>query len=286
MPLNIKKILVPIDFSDTSMSALNYAAFIARKVQAEITLLHIIESYEFNAVIKSNKAMSDIIVKGVKVKLEEIILKENILKDIKVKMSYKEGKIYREIDEMALKGSFDLIVMGTHGVSGIKDIKRAMLGTNSYRVVHSSPCAVLTVRKGRRYPKFKDILLPLDITKETKQKVNLAIEWARLFDSTIHVVSVSRFIDEFIVDISKLKFQLREVAAKIKDAKVETTTKMIRHNDIADSILKYSSKINADITIMMTRQERKFDELFIGSSAKSVVTHSHLPIMTIHPRKK
>lgn len=286
MLLGINKILVPTDFSETSMAALEYAAFVAKKLDADITLLHVIELYEHNTALRGNKTLNDIILKGVKTKLDDIIQKNKYLKDIKILTKSKQGKIYKEIDNVANDGNFDMIIMGTHGASGIRELKRVMLGTNSYRVMHNANCPVLTIRKGKKVIKFKSVVLPLDITKETKQKVKWAIEWAKVFGATLHVVSVSRFIDEFIVDINSLKFQLHEVARKIKAADVPCTTKMIRHNDIADSILKHSKNMNADLTIIMTRQERKMNELWLGSSSKSIINDSLRPVLTLRPKKK
>ncbi|MCH8905317.1 MAG: universal stress protein [Bacteroidetes bacterium] len=285
MKLLISKILVPIDFSEESMNALTYASYIAKKLKAEITILHVLESYEHNTAI-GKKTLNDIIKRGVKTKLDDIVKNDNNLTGVKTKVMHKTGKIYKEIDDVAVHGIFGLIVMGTHGASGIKNLKRVMLGTNAYRVIHSSPCPVITIRKGKKYPKFENIVLPVDITKETRYKIRFAIEWARIFGSTINVVSVSRFIEEFFVDLGKLRFQLKDVENKIKAADIPCTTKMIRHNDIADSILKYSKKLNADLTIIMTRQERKWDDFIVGSSAKHVIDNSQTPVLSVRPWRK
>ena len=82
----------------------------------------------------------------------------------------------------------DMIVMVTHGASGIGNLSKFVLGSNAYPVVHGAHCTVVTSRERTDSLQFKTYVLPLEITKETSQKVELAIEWANRFDATIHLI--------------------------------------------------------------------------------------------------
>ncbi len=282
MSKTIEKILVPIDFSEVSIKALEYAAEIAKNVDAKITLLHVFESYAYNAAIGEAES-TDIMAKGIEDKLNKLV-EEKSLGEVEVDTLQKKGKIYQEIDGLAEKENIDLIVMGTHGATGLSDVRKFVLGTNAYRVVLSSPCPVITI-KGQKPPRFDSILLPLDVTKSTRQKVDLAMEWAKMFGAKIHLVSVSRFIDEFVVSIDKLKMQLREVAQRIRDEGIECTTKMIRHTNIAESVVDHADEMDASLIMIMTQQERKWNEFILGSSARTIITDAERPVMSLRPKE-
>jgi nucleotide-binding universal stress UspA family protein len=280
MSSKIKKILVPVDFSEVSLEAVDYAAQVAEKVGAQIKLLHVVESYSYNVAMGEDES-TDVIAKGIDQKMKEI-KKRDSLKDVKVEAEQKDGKIYQVIHDLAEKEETDLVVMGTHGATGLSDVRKFVLGTNAYRVVLSVPCPVITI-SGNQTVNFDNILLPLDITKTTQQKVGIAIEWAKLFDATIHVVSVSRFIDEFVVSVEKLRLQLRRAAERIKEEGVDCTTHMIRHSNIADSVLDYADEVDAGLIMIMTLQERKWNEFILGSNARTIVSKAKRPVMSIRP---
>ncbi|MFN5843891.1 MAG: universal stress protein, partial [Bacteroidota bacterium] len=140
MSLNIKRILVPTDFSEISLNALDYAATIAAKDDAEIILLHVYETPDQSSKIKLAIDLNEIMEKGINDKINELKVSNRSLLSARVTIKVVNGKIHSEIQKLADDMKVDLIVMGTHGSSGISDISKMILGSNAYRVVNSCSC--------------------------------------------------------------------------------------------------------------------------------------------------
>lgn len=277
-----KNILCPVDFSETSMVKIEQAVYTAKVVDAEVTLMHVVETYSLNSSIAKEKYEQEgreaAIEKVVNEKLDEIIAK---IKDKHVVIHKKIafGKIYQAIIDVADEINARLIVMGTTGTSRFGKI----LGTNASRVVRAAKCPVITMRDKSRVFKYKNILLPLDFSKETRQKVRIAIETAHQFGSEIHVMSVMTSTDEF--HVSKLRAQLNVVKQQIKDAGVPFTAKLIKGKKIAETILNYAPVVSADCIFIMTQQEVGFVEMMVGTSAEQVINNAMIPVISVRPAK-
>jgi nucleotide-binding universal stress UspA family protein len=123
----------------------------------------------------------------------------------------------------------------------------------------------------------------LDLTKETREKVGKAIDFAKSFGSEIRIVSVLETHDEFISN--HLKRQLSQVHRYIVDHGIKAQSELIEKNGtVANTIIEYSNKVNADLIMIMTQQENDFTDLFIGSQAQAIINHSEIPVLSIIPR--
>lgn len=275
------KILVPVDYSPQSLIALEQAANLAKVFNAELTVLRIAETSSMTSFF-SSKHMDDF-TSALEVQLKGFVAEQ--VKKLGVAMSpvLKKGKVYDEIVETAEEIKATFIVMGTSGSeSGMK----RFIGSNALRVVRSSKIPVITI-KGQHHRKgCQNIILPLDLTKETKEKVSRAIEFAKRFGSTIRVVSVLFTSDEFIVN--RLTRQLDQVKKFIKKSGIECSAEIIKSTkgseSLADVIIDYGNKAKGDLVIIMTQQEINYTEYFIGSSAQEIINHSDIPVLSIIPK--
>ncbi len=286
LKFNLKKILVPTDFSEHSLSALHYAAAMAKHSDAEIVLLHVMENYGDNVALNQVINLTDTIKKAVNEKLSQIKTDNINLWGIKINVRLESGKIYKVITDILAEDGIDLVVMGTHGNPGIDSLEKYILGSNAYRIIRVADCPVITIRQSAGDVLFKKIVLPIDTTKETQGKVASAIKIAKVFDATIHVISVSTRWDEWRVGGDKMKKQLEEVSADIQKAGVKVVTKVIRKDDIADSVIEYAQEVGADLIIIMTSAELKISEFTVGSSARSIISESLTPVLSIRPGYK
>tara|TARA_B100000683_G_scaffold13283_1_gene13857 strand:+ start:147 stop:1010 length:864 start_codon:yes stop_codon:yes gene_type:complete len=284
MGLMIKKILVPTDFSDLTKSAMSYAIRIARVFGAEIHILHVVEGYEHNVMGETEEVTQEILKKGLESKMEDFTRGFNT--SIKLKWHLKRGKIYKELNELAEEIGAHLIVMGTHGASGFKGLGKMILGTNAYKTVHFSPCPVLTMSNTEHSLDFSNILLPLDVTKTTQQKVDFAIKWAKAFDSKIHLLSVTTFTDEYTHDSDELNVRLRTIAKQVKEAGIKCLVCVSQYEQIVSAVNIYCKKNNIDLTLIMTRQEKKWNEYLIGSKARRLIMSSHVPVLSLQPKEE
>ncbi len=287
--LDLSSILVPIDFSEFSLAALEFARLFAEKAQSKVYLIHVIETYEYNVAIDLpiEIDIKQVIREGIEKKLSEVA--EQYLKpfNIEYETIIAEGKIYKAIEKTVIDKGIGLVVMGTRGasVSFVEDPGRYVLGSNAYRVVRTAPCPVITLSKRKEPLQIKKIVLPLDVTKETTQKVGIAIQLAKLFNATIHAISVSSLWDEYLHDISRLKWLLDRVAEEIKREGIPVVTHMLRHDKVSKSVVEYADSADADLILIMVRQERKWNEMIIGSTARAVIENATVPVMSIKPVK-
>jgi len=285
MPLHFKRILVPTDFSDISLNALDYAAAVARNSDAEVTLLHVYESYEQHANISLGLDINEIIEKGINDKIDDIKATNKNLWGVKFNTKVVNGKSTNDIIKTAKQLKSDLIVMGTHGTSGLKNLGKYLLGSNAYRVVNNAPCPVVTIREKKSNIRFKDILLPIDNTKETKMKLDMAIQWAKDYDATIHLVALTAFFEELFVEIKDLKKMIGDIETKLEKAGVKYTSKMIRHQRASESVITYAEKIPADLIIMVTGHDNQWSKVVVRSAARNIITESTVPVLSINADK-
>ncbi len=143
--INLKKILCPIDHSDGSKEALKYAVSFAMKNEAKLYLLHVIDIRSFDESIDTMAAQipNDETIKQLKTKLLECI-PEEIRSDMQIEALVVQGIPFAEIISIAKTNKVDMIVMGTHGRTGLAHI---MIGSVSEKVVRKAHCPVLTVRQ-------------------------------------------------------------------------------------------------------------------------------------------
>ncbi len=143
--INLKKILCPIDHSDGSKEALKYAVSFAMKNEAKLYLLHVIDIRSFDESIDTMAMQipNDETIKQLKTKLLECI-PEEIRSDMQIEALVVQGIPFAEIISIAKGNNVDMIVMGTHGRTGLAHI---MIGSVSEKVVRKAHCPVLTVRQ-------------------------------------------------------------------------------------------------------------------------------------------
>lgn len=272
-------ILVPIDFSEQSYIALGQSYNLARLTKADITLINIIED-SFHLPFfqkKEDKSLEKKILK----ELDKLAHETTEKIGIRVFTMVVKGKVYEEIQKAAKKLKCSFIVMGTNGSVGLKKF----IGSNALRVIRESPCPVITIKGKKHRPGCKNIVVPLDLSKETKEKVKNAIEFAQLFGSVIHLVTVLNTDDEFIVN--KLKRQMQQVFQYVESQQTPCTMEFLHGDDIAEEVIQYSKKIKADLVMIMTQEEMTWsDIMFINSSAQEIINGTDIPVISIKPKEK
>ena len=277
-------ILVPVDFSEQSLIALAQSYNLARLTKAEITLIYVIdddESSPLSFFLKSKKQNKKALEKNINDKLHEVAKDAFQKSSVKINTVISYGKIYEEINAAAKKIKCSFIIMGTNGSK--QGIKR-FIGSNALRVIREAPCPVITIKGKKHRFGCQLILLPLDLTKETRQKVNKAIELANYFGSAIKVVSVVTTDDEFIVN--KLKRQLSQVKNYIDEREVICTAELIKGDDVPEELIKYAKQVNADLIMIMTQEEMNWTKRFIGSAAQEMINGTDIPVLTIRPTEQ
>lgn len=278
MGVNNNHILVPIDFSDQSLIALKQSYNLARLTKADLTLINVIDqSFHLPFFsVKEDKSIEKKIQKALEKLAEETTKESGIVVNILVV----SGKVYEEVQKAAKKLKCSFIIMGTNGSHGLKKF----IGSNALRVIREAPCPVISIKGKKHRTGCKTIVLPLDLTKETKEKVAKAIEIANLFGSTINLVSAITSDDEFI--INKLKRQMNQVHEFVLQHNVPCQIEFLHGGDISEDTVEYAKKIKADLIMIMTQEETWTDIMFINSAAQKIINESEVPVLSIRPKIK
>jgi nucleotide-binding universal stress UspA family protein len=281
-----KRILIPIDFSASSLHSIEYAAEIAQKIDAELHILHVVETYDFNAKVGVALDYKDALTREAEGILDDFRNQHTKMWGLPMHTHLRNGKTYSEIIRMSKVLRPEFIVMSTHGASGMGDLQKYFLGSNAYRVVNHAKCPVLTIRKAKRNPTFKNILVPIDVTTHSEQKVERAIRWAKAFGSTIHAISISERVDAIRLKGRKPEFRLERIVKQIQAAGVPCKSAAFHNKPVAETVLGYAVETRADVIFIMTHRERGSTTKFLGSTARNIVENSPVPVLSVHPTDK
>lgn len=281
-----EKILVPIGFTDQSILALQQAVIIADQTNADLVLFSVVEiPSSFKKLFSDFEDRQKEFKQKAKQNLQE--LANQYCQAFKsVECMVVVGKIYEKIVETSDMLGVSLIVMGTDGSP--KELTKKFIGSNAYNVVRFASCPVITVKGKKIKSQFNTIALPLDLHKETKEKVSYALKFARLFNSSIRVFSVTQKNSDSSVK-NKLIRDLQQANNFINSKGVECSTEFVEvdsSTSFSSSIINYTNKIEADFLMIMTKEESNLEANFLGSNARKVINKSEIPVVCIQPSPK
>ena len=279
--MSASKILVPIGFSEQSIIALGQTFNLAKIKNSDVVLLSVIEGQSMiESLFLDDK--SDELKAKVKSKLEDIASVYSSKYGVDVDTMVAKGRVYEEVNKVADMISADLIVMGTNGVNS----KSKFIGSNAEKVVRLSKCPVITIKGKSHRDGCENIILPLDLEKQTKEKVTYALEYARYWDATIRIVSVIlRDNNEVRAKLSK---NIKQVEQFILDAGVKCTSEIIEGEKkitLGDFVFDYEKKFDADMIMIMTKKEELTLSNNISVTARYIINNSDIPVMSIRPKE-
>lgn len=266
----MKKIVVPVDFSEDSLNALEIAISIANKSEMGIALINVIKSGRFDFF----KGVESV---GTKGDFEEILLKYESQVKHGLEYSIKKGKVFREIVDYAKEQDAHMIIMGSHGLSGFEEI---WVGSNSFRVVSESLCPVMTVRKSFTKRSLDKIVLPIDTTWESRHKVPMTIELAKLYSSVVYVLGTALSDDDG--EMAKLNNYVSQTCDFFAENNIQFESKMVKGSNSTEMSIQYGKEVGADLISIMTEQDDPFSSILLGSYAQQMVHHSPIPVLCSH----
>ena len=274
-------IIVPTDFSDQSKIALTQSYNLARFTGSIITLIHVIDEDLFSSMIHlftDKEKQEELLRVGIQTNLDELAKEASINSGLNINTRIEKGKIYEQIVAVAEEFNATFIVMST---SGPTTLRKKFIGSNAERVIKDAHCPVISIKGKEHKAGCNTIVFPLDLSKETKEKVNKCIEIAQFFKSTVKVMTVTDTTDEFL--INKLERQMEQVIDFISSHEIICTGEFVDSKDISDGVLNYAEKVKADLIIIMTQQELDWTLHFIGNESQQIINNSEIPVCSIRP---
>jgi len=281
MNTSTNHILVPVDYSDKSVYGLQMASILVKKYGGKITVLNVVKGVdpiwsEFFTDEERGRLLDKL-----KMHLEHFSKKYLSCHNADCSFLIEKGKLCDTILSTVEKQNVSMIVMGT---STVDNIKKWIIGTNALRIVTEAKCPVITLKSAPKADDINRIILPLDITKETREKTVDAVAMALKFNAKIHVISAQTFTDESIH--KRLVDQLNQVMTFIKSHNIECTGEILKVDDRVDGVLEYIDQKKGDLIVITTHQQLELIHSFLGSFAKSIIRSAEIPVMSIVPKIK
>lgn len=286
------QILVPIDFTPKSLLAFKQAKYLAKMTDSDIMLINVIQldskSFSFVFEIFSDlekDLMSQRIQKGIWDQLNELIEKN---KDcgVKIQAMVSIGKIYEKVMEASKSLNSNFIVIGSND----DEADDSSLGSNASRIVRMSEVPVLTINK-QIMKEMKNLILPLDLSKDTQQKVAKAIKIARQTNAKISIVSAV-FTDDPKIK-KAIEVQMNVTGKFVKEHHGNVSTEIIYDireggsisSNLTEIILDYAKKNDGDCIMIMTQPEQTWLKFFVSASAMDLIFKSTLPVISVIPKE-
>lgn len=272
-------IIVGIDFSDSSINCLEHALSIARKADADLLMVWVsIPSIAKKLLTEKEADLNKVIEE----KFDALVHKyKGSLLNSNISYTIRQGKVYKEIARLAKEKDADLVLIGTHGTSGYDPF---WIGSNANKLISIAHCPVITIRLGVDIQRaLTKIVLPLDDTRETRQKVAITTDIALFFDAEVHVLGIytstvdhyRNLIDSYCEQVAKhfVVNGVRHVIHKIDAGNVTKAT------------IDYAVANEANLICIMTEQTTSAMNLWLGPYAQQMVNQSPIPVLSVHPKE-
>jgi nucleotide-binding universal stress UspA family protein len=267
----MKNILVPTDFSETANNAAEVAASIAKKTNSRIYLLHVVNLLEYGDEDEVSKKL--FVMKLVKKKMDALIA-QPFFEGVNVVVALQYELIYEQIWNHAKQHEIDLIVMGTHGVTGVSDM---FLGSNTQKVVRMAECPVLTIKEKPANMDFNNLVFASDFGPQSEKLFWKISEFVKFFKSKIHLLRVCTVSDFEVTDT--IVKRIEDFAKKLKLNNY--TINVYNANYIESGIISFSNSVNANLISIGSHGRTGWDMLVFGSKAENIVNSSNIPILSI-----
>lgn len=275
----MKTIIVPVDFSEHSEYALKAAAHIARKQHADIIAIHMLDIQfdnfnESQSYIQEKTAFLFQIAK----KRFQAFLKKEYLDAITVRPVIKHFKVFSELNDLAKEENADMIVMGSHGSSGFKEL---FMGSNTEKVIRFSEVPVMVIKNNLHDFTFDNVVYATDFSHESIDAYVRIKSIVESFQGKMHVLYVNTPYEDFKTtpEMEKMAVDFFSIANGDTDQMKHTT--FVADKSVEKGILSFGNALGADLIAMSTHARKGLSHIFKGSLSEDIANHASLPILTV-----
>ncbi|HLV14360.1 MAG TPA: universal stress protein [Xanthomarina sp.] len=271
----MKKILVPTDFSTEAENALKVAAQLAKRYDGEIYLIHLLELplTQIDALSQQSELPEAMFFMKLAHKKFKEILAKDYLKGIKVHDIVDFNQSFTGISKIAKEKGADLIVMGSHGASGFKEM---FIGSNTEKVVRTADVPVLVIKNEHKNFALHDIVFASDFKKDSKETYRQATELAKAFHAKLHLLLVNTASN--FTTTTEAKARILDFIADY-DYK-NYTINIFNDENVEQGILNFSHIISADLIGISTHGRQGIAHFLNGSISEDLVNHANRPVIT------
>jgi nucleotide-binding universal stress UspA family protein len=270
----MKNFIVPIDFSTESLNGLKMAILFSKKTQINIQLVYVL-----NKSTESDKTALENEQKQAEEQFNKIIVnyKAQLGHDSLISFLIKKGRIYQEIVNLAAELPDSVITSSTHGASGFQEL---FIGSNTFRIISATEKPVITLRKNYCPDAISKIVMPIDMSADSRQKVPFTTEVAKLFGAEIHVVGVQKSHNK--QDMKKIRSYTSQVAGYVEGT-VHCESNEVFGDNVPDLIINYANTVKADLISITTEQSPGLS-LIMGNTAHQILNKAEIPVLCLTPK--
>jgi hypothetical protein len=258
-----KTFIVPHDFTIVADIALQHAIATAKPLNAIVQILHVVS--------KENQIQDAL------AQLQNVIAKF-AGEGVDIQPNVRIGSIFEDIGAFAAEHVAELIFMGTHGAHGWQHIT----GSHALKVVTSSQVPFIIVQeKSVKATGYDSIVVPMDLHKETKQKLSIVANLAKYFNSKVHVVTPDE-TDEYLRHqvVSNITFS----ESFFKDRNIEMTSAIVSRSGFDKEVVKYAVSVDADLIAIMNLNRSNFLSALTANYEQYIITNDALiPTLIVNP---
>lgn len=275
----MKKIIVPVDFSQHSEYALKTAALLANKHNATVYALHMLDIQEVSLtesqINQQEKTMY--FLKLAEQKFKDFLEKE-YLEDVNVVPVIKHYKVFSEVNSIAKEVDAELIIMGSHGATGLKEF---FVGSNTEKVVRNVDLPVLVIKNEMTNVDFADIVVATDFSDESVPAFKKMLKSLEFLNAKKHLLYVNLPNEDFKTT-SEMETMANDFLIKVEGNSLRLiNVNYVCARSIENGILNFSNALGADLISVITHGRKGLSHIFAGSVAEDLTNHSTLPIMTL-----
>jgi len=298
--LLISRILVATDFSVCARRAVEYGLCIARAWSAHLDLLHVAEVLRG---LEFDESFADPLLESRRKEAERLLgdLGTRVKREgLGVDWHLREGVPSEQIGQAALEQGADLVIVGTHGRTGLEHI---MLGSTAERVIKLAPCPVLTVRVSRIHeekdgetpPCIRHLLVPVDFSSPSLDALEYAIQLVDRFGARLTLLHVLEpiyhdlelglgWIEQEVQKRAHWEAELDGLAQVVKERGLAAGS-VVLGGIPSESIVTHARGQGCDLIVMGTHGRRGLTRLRYGSVAESVLRQAPCPVLTVKTPK-
>lgn len=279
----MKAILVPTDFSKVAGHALNYAIELAKYESAKLLLLHAYHIDFADSYVSVNAREKEI--QGAKQKsnaqLKSLLTKVEHAGNVKCECISMQDLAVDAILTTIKERKIDLVVMGTHGTSGITKV---MFGSNTARVIEKATCPVIAVPLEASFKPIKKITYATDYHNSDMEALEKVVELAKPYKAQVNVLHITGEAQP--TETEKQKMQTFMDAVEKKMTYNNLSFQILNGKNIEQKLEEYLENESTDLLVTSTSQRSLYDKLFNKSLTRSLTFHSKIPLMAFHYKKK
>jgi nucleotide-binding universal stress UspA family protein len=270
----MKNFIVPVDFSVESLNGLKMAMLFSGKTGVNIQMIYVLPKATDTdpAALESEMHLAE-------EKFKKIVQEFSPRLGAGSSLNYliNRGRIYQEVVSQAESMPESVICASTHGASGFQEL---FIGSNAFRIISATDKPVITLRKNSCPETIGRIILPIDLSVDSRQKVPFTLELARLFGAEVHVVGIHTM--KGLGNKRRIRSYISQVSSYIED-KVPCETNEVFGDNVVELIHNYAHTVKADL-ISITTERPSGISLIIGNTVHQILNKAEIPVLCLTPR--